>query len=127
VGGKGHEFVVAVLGVGARPQGVADDRVFIDAGQPCGLTDAAAVLEVLEDGEGLILGEAGAEEGTPFALREACLAGAAGEHPALSAGAITEADAEVVTAAQAIVGAVRVLAAKEAEVVHGRDSQRGGW
>jgi hypothetical protein len=120
VGGKSHEFVVSLLGVGAGPQGVADDGVFIDAGEAGGLADATAVLEVLEDGEGLALREAGGEQGGAFALGEAGLAGAADEHPALLAAAVAEADAEVVAAAQSEVSAVGVLAAEEAEVVHGR-------
>src|SRR5262249_29385631 len=127
VGGKSHEFVVGLLGVGAGPQGVADDRVFIDAGQPCGLADAAAVLQVLEDAEGLVVGQSRAEAGTRSAFREACLAGATDEQAALFAGAITEADTKVVTAAQPIIGAVGVLTAKEAEVVHERHSQRAEW
>src|SRR5262249_20389261 len=62
--------------------------------------------------------EPGGEEGGALAFGEACLAGATDEHPALLAGAIPEADAEVVPAAQAVLGAVRVLAAEPAEVVH---------
>ena len=55
-GGKGHEFVVAGAGVLAGPQGIADDGVFIDAGQSGGLADAATVLEVTEDVESLVKG-----------------------------------------------------------------------
>jgi hypothetical protein len=84
--------------MGAGPQGVADDGVFIDAGQPRGLADATAVLEVGEDGEGLAFREPGGEEGGALALGEARLAGAADEHPPLLAGAVAEADAEVVAA-----------------------------
>jgi hypothetical protein len=111
-GGKRHEFVVALLGVVAAPQSVADDRVFIDAGQPCGLTDAAAVLEVPEDVQSLLVWQAGAEQGGPFTFGEAGLAGTAGEHAALLAGAIAEADAEVALATQAIIGTVGVLTAE---------------
>ena len=39
-----HEFLVA-------PPGVADDRVFIDADETSGLSDAAPLLQVLQDGE----------------------------------------------------------------------------
>lgn len=45
------------MGVFARPEGVADDGVFIDTRQAGGLADAAAVLEVGEDGQGLVVGE----------------------------------------------------------------------
>jgi hypothetical protein len=126
VGGKGHEFVVSLLGVFGRPQGVADDGVFIDAHQACGLADAAAVPEVLEDGQGLFVRESAAEEGTAFAFGEAGLAGAADEHAALLRLAVAEADAEVGAAAQAVIGTVGVLATEEAQVVHENQSLTPG-
>jgi hypothetical protein len=126
VGGKSHEFVVGLLGVGAGPQGVADDGVFINARQACGLADAAAVLEVLKDGEGPFVGESAAEEGTAFAFGETCLAGAADEHAALFGWAVAKANAEIGAAAQAVIRTVRVLAAEEAEVVHEKRSSTTG-
>src|SRR3954447_4960056 len=92
-GGKGHEFVVAISGVLAGLSGVADDGVLVHAHQAGGLADAAAVLQVLEDGEGARVRQAGAEEGGAFALGEAPLAGAAGEHAA-PVRAVAEANAE---------------------------------
>src|SRR5262249_58416599 len=83
VGGKSHQLVVSLVGMGAGPQGVANDGVFIDTRQACGLADATAILEVGEDGEGLVFREPGGEEGGALAFREACLAGAADQHPAL--------------------------------------------
>jgi hypothetical protein len=53
-GGKGHEFVVELLGVVAGAQGVAADGVLIDASQPAGLADADALGEVAEDVEDLV-------------------------------------------------------------------------
>src|SRR3954451_20037209 len=91
-GGKGHEFVVALPGVAASPQGIADGGVLVDPRQAGRLADAAAVLEVGKDGDGLGRGQSGAEQGGAFALGEALLAGAAGEHPALGT-AVAEADA----------------------------------
>jgi hypothetical protein len=82
----------------AGPQGVANDGVFIDARQACGLADATALLEVGEDGEGLVFREPRGEEGGAFALGETCLASAADEQATLLARAVAEADAEVVTA-----------------------------
>ena len=93
-GGKGHEFVVGLPGVRAGPQGVADDGVLIDAGQAGGLADAAAVLEVLEDGQGLLRRQSRAFQGGSLSLGEASLARAAGEH-AESVLTVAEADAEV--------------------------------
>jgi len=110
---------VALLGVAAGLHGVADDGVLIDANQAGGLADAAVLLEVLEDGQGLGVRQAGAEQSSTLALREAPLTGSADEHTA-AVRAIVEADAEIVSAAQAVVGAVGVLATKTAEVVHER-------
>jgi hypothetical protein len=117
-GGKSHEFVVSGAGVRAGPQGVADDGVFIDTGQAGGLAHAAAVLEVPEDAQGLFRRESGAEQGGAFALREAVLTGAAGEQATLLVGAVAEADAEVPTAAEAVVRAVGILATEALEVFH---------
>jgi hypothetical protein len=118
VGGKSHEFVVGLPGVAAGPQGIADDGVFIDPCESRRLADAAAVLEVLEDGEGLALGESGGEQGAALAFGEACLASTADEHAALLVAAVAKADAEVVTVTQAEIRTVRVLATEQAEVVH---------
>jgi hypothetical protein len=84
--------------MGAGPQGVANDGVFIDARQACGLADATAILQVGEDGEGLVFREPGGEQGGALALGETGRAGAADEQATLLAGAVAEADAEVVTA-----------------------------
>src|SRR5262249_10580988 len=105
VGGKSHAFLVALLGVGAGPSGVADHGIFIDAGQPSGLAQATAVREVLADGQGLLIGEESAEEGAAFVLGEAGLTGATDQQAALLGGAVAETDPEVVPAAQAVVGA----------------------
>jgi hypothetical protein len=122
-GGKSHEFVVGLSGVPAGLEGVADDGVLIDARQAGGLADAAAVLEVLEDGEGFVVGQSCAEQGGAFTLGEALLAGAAGEHAALP-GAVAEGNAEIVLATQAVVRALGILAAEQIKVFHeGRSPQ----
>jgi hypothetical protein len=119
-GGKSHEFVVGLPGL----VGVADDGVLIDADEAGGLSNAAAVLEVLEDREGLVVGQARAEQGRAFALGEAHLAGAAGEQAALFVLAVAEGDAEVASATPAVVGAMGVLAAEGVEAVHEGGSPR---
>ena len=116
-GGKSHEFLVGLLGVGAGLEGVANDGVLIDARQASGLPDATTVLEVLEDGNGFVVGQSCAEQGGALALGEAPLAGAAGEHAALLL-AVAEGDAEVALAAQAVVRALGVLTAEEVKVFH---------
>ena len=89
----------------------------VDPHEAGGLPHAAAVAEVVEDGHGLLVRQSAAEEGGALALGEALLAGAAGEHAPLVP-PVEEADAEVAPAAQAVVGAVRVLAAEEVKVFH---------
>ena len=108
---------MALPGVVAGPQGVADDRVLIDADETSGLSDAATILQVLEDGQGSVVSQACAEPGRAFAFGEASLAGATGEHAA-SVLAIAEADTEIAAAAHAVVGAIRVLTAEEVQVFH---------
>jgi hypothetical protein len=100
----------------AGPQGVADDGVLLDAGEATGLANAAAFLEVGEDLEDFVIGEAGIEQGRALALGEALLAGTAREHAALLA-AIAESHAQVAQAALAVVGTVGVLTAEAAQVV----------
>jgi hypothetical protein len=116
-GGKSHEFVVGLSGVATGLEGVADNGVLIDARQAGRLADAAAVLEVLEDGEGFVVGQSCAEQCGALTLGEALLAGAAGEHAALL-WAVTEGHAEIVLAAQAVVRALGILAAEQVKVFH---------
>jgi hypothetical protein len=126
VGGKSHQFVVRLSGVGAGPQGVADDGVFIDARQARRLADTTAILEVPEDSQGLVFRESGGEQGAAFAFGEACLTGTADEHAALLVATVAEADAEVVAATQAKISTVRVLATEETQVVHENHSLAPG-
>jgi hypothetical protein len=108
---------VGLPGVGPGAQGVADDRVFIDPDEASGLPDAATILQVLENGKGSVVSQACPEPGRALAFGEASLAGATREQAA-SVLAIAETDAEITAAAQAIVGAIRVLTAEEVQVFH---------
>jgi hypothetical protein len=104
----------------AGAEGVADDGVLIDTGQAAGLPDAAALAEVFEDADDLVVREPGIEQGCALALGKAGLAGATDEQAALLVWAVAEADAEVALAALAVVRALRVEAAETVEVVvHG--------
>jgi hypothetical protein len=115
---------VAVAGVLAGPQGIAGDGVLIDASQPSGLAGAAAILEVLQDVEDLLVGQPGVEQGSAFAFGEAGLAGAAGEHAALLAAAVAKADAQIALTSQPIIGTLRVLATEEVKVIHEQHRSR---
>jgi hypothetical protein len=56
LGGKGHEFVVELLGVVAGQQAVANDGVPVHADQAAGFADAHPLGEVVQDGHDLVLG-----------------------------------------------------------------------
>ena len=78
--------------------------------------------DVGEDGDHLVLGQAGVEERSAFSLEKTGLAGPAVEEPALVR-AVACADGEVAVAAFAEVGAGVVLAAEDRKVVHGSRSR----
>src|ERR1019366_3109897 len=76
-GGKSHEFVVEVLGLATREGDVAGYGIPGHAGEARGGADAAALADVLEDGDDLLGGQLGALEGSALALGVGRLAGAA--------------------------------------------------
>src|SRR6516225_4147380 len=98
-----------VAGVPPGLEGVADDGVLLHADQAAGLADAAALGQVVQDRQGAVAAQAGAEERGALALGEAGLAGAAAQEEAAVA-AIAGRGGEVAVAPFAGVGAVRVLA-----------------
>jgi hypothetical protein len=73
---------------------------------------------VLEEVEGLLVGQPRTEPGRAFAFGETGLAGATGAHTALLAGAVAEADTQVALAPQARIGTVGVLTTEEVKVCH---------
>jgi hypothetical protein len=97
----------------------------MDPGEPLGLADAVAFGQVLQDGEGLLGGELGAEEGRPLVLGEAGLAGATVQEPEVVMLAEVATDAEVVAAPSPVAWAVGVLATEACEVVRGHDASWG--
>ena len=103
----------------ADDQGQSHHRVLVHPDQATGLPHPTTLLQVLEDRERFLFGELAAVQGCALALAEAFLAGPAGQNTAFLVGAIAKADAEVVEAAAAVVGAVRVLAAEGFQVVQG--------
>jgi hypothetical protein len=109
---------VEVLGLLSSKQTVANNGVFIDADQAGGLTDAATLGQVMQDGKDLVFGQTGIEQRGAFAFGEAILARAAIEEASLRQSIVT-ADGQVAVAAFTEVRAVRVETAENAEVVHG--------
>src|SRR5512142_980116 len=69
-GGKSHELVVSVVGMLSGDAGQSADGVGIDADHPSGGADAAALVEVLKHGEGLLFGEMAVEQGRALARGE---------------------------------------------------------
>jgi hypothetical protein len=69
-GGKGHELVASVVGMPSGDPGQSSDGVGIDADQASGGSDAAALVEVLEHGESLLLGEMGLDGASPLRSEE---------------------------------------------------------
>ena len=108
--------------------GEPDDGVAVDADEPPGGADAAALVEVIEDGEVLLLGEMAAVERRALALGEAGAAIVAVELSELLVLTEASADGEVAGATSAVERAVGVLAAEAGEVVHGSGWQEvPGW
>jgi DNA-binding NarL/FixJ family response regulator len=105
----------------AGDAGQSDDGVGIDADQAPGGSDAAALVEVLEHGEGLLLGEMAMEQGRAFALGEAVFARLAVEKSDVVLLAVAGADREIAGIAAGVEGALGVLAAEAREVVHAGD------
>jgi hypothetical protein len=113
---------MSVVGMSSDHPGQSDDGVAVDADQTFGLSDAAAVAEVLEHGVGLVLGQVGVEQGRALAFGEAIFAGVAVEQPNVVLLAVAGADGEVSGVAFAVERAVGFLAAEAREVVHGCES-----
>jgi len=115
-GGKGHQLVVGGLGVIAGEQGQSGDRVLVDPDQPGGLTDAAAVGQMLQDGQDLLMGEPGVEQRGALELGGATLARVAIEQ-SVEGLAKAAADREVAGVTFTESGATWVMAAEASEVV----------
>ncbi len=110
-GGKGHEFVVECLGVGAGPRQVARHGVLVDIDQAAGGARPTSLAEVPQDGKGFVVGQAGVFQDGSFALGEGPLAGAAVDQANPSARAAPATEVEVSAASNAGIGAVRILTA----------------
>jgi len=109
---------VEVLGVPTGLESQADDGVFVDPGQAAGLADANTFLEVGQDRDGLVVGEAAVEQGGALAVATTVLASAAGQVATLLGSARAKGNAQVALTALAVVGALRVLTAVVLEIVH---------
>jgi hypothetical protein len=118
-GGEGDQLVVGRPCVAAGLAGVAGHRVAVDPHQAFGLADAAPLLEVLEDGGGLFLGQMRTEQRGALAFGEAIAAGSASEEADRGVLAVASGDGEVIAAPEAVLGTLGIQAAESREVVHG--------
>src|SRR5512135_3329029 len=116
-GGKSPELVVQLPGVSAGQAAVPDHRIGGHPDLASRGADAVAVGEVPEEGDRLILGQLGAEQGRPSPRGEPVAAGAAVEQPVLLVFAVAGADGQVAEAPLAVVGASLVLAAEAGQVL----------
>jgi hypothetical protein len=110
---------MSVAGVSSGQFRQADDGIAVDVEEASGLSDAAALGEMLEHGAGLLLGQVGVEKRRALALGEAILAGVAVEQPDVVLFAVAAAYGEVSGVASAVKGAIGILAAEVCEVVQG--------
>jgi hypothetical protein len=110
---------MSVAGMLSGGVGQSDDGVGLDADEAAGLSDAVALGQVVEDGDGRLLGESAAVQGRALALGEAGTAAVAVELAILLELAVVAADREVSGVALAVVLAVGILAAEACEFVHG--------
>jgi hypothetical protein len=116
-GGNAHELVVGRPGVLAGLAAEPGDGVAVDADEAVGLSDAAAIVEVGQDGGGLVIGQAAVEQGSALALGEPLLAHLAVEQQAVAV-AVAGADGDVALAALAVAITVGVQAAEARQVSH---------
>jgi hypothetical protein len=107
--------------VGMLPGGASqpDDGVGGDPDEPAGLSDAVALVQVVEDGDGGLIGEPAAEQRRALAFGEAGAAAVAVEESELLVPAVSGTDREVSGVASAVERTVRLLAAEAGQVVHG--------
>src|SRR4051794_34551554 len=97
---------------------VACDGVLIDLDQATGGPGPAALADVIQDIEGLLVGQAGPLQDGALALGEAGLAGAAVDHADALAFAAVAAEGEIPAAPEPCVGAARILATEMLDGIH---------
>jgi hypothetical protein len=89
----------------------------VDADQAFGLADAVALDQVLEDRDGLLLGQTGVEERGALALGESGVARPAVEQSDVPLLAVPVPDREVAGVASAVERAIRVQTTEAREIV----------
>jgi hypothetical protein len=103
----------------ARLADVAGHRIAVDPHEPLGLANAASLGDVLEDGDGFLLGQVGMEQRRALAFGEPITAGATSEETDRVVLAVATADREVFSTSGPVIGALRIQATEAREVIHG--------
>ena len=106
----------------AGDDGQADDGILVDPHEATRLTHPTTFLQMLEDGQGFVLGQFGAIQGCTFAFGEPFLTGATGQDATRLVGAIAEAHPQVALATLAVIGTIGIQAAEVFQVVHDASS-----
>jgi hypothetical protein len=122
LGGKGHEFIVELVGVFARQAAVTHYGVAMNALQSGGLADTATLGDVPKNGEDFFLRQFRFEQRSSLALGKSSVTGSAAEHPPLVVGPVVIAHVEVFPSAFSVIGTLGILATKFRQVLHDRFS-----
>jgi hypothetical protein len=125
-GGKGDQLVVGRPGLVARLADGSGHRIAVDTHEPLGLANAASLGDVLEDGDGFLLGQVGMEQRSALTFGEPITAGATSEEADRVGLAGATADREVFPTSGAVIGALRIQTTTAREVIHGALSQDRG-
>jgi hypothetical protein len=102
----------------ARFAGITGHGIAVDAHQPFGLADPAALGDVLQDRSGLFPGQVGMEQGCALAFGKPIATGATAEEADRVFLAIVAADGEVFPPSDAMIGTRGIQAAEPREVIH---------
>jgi hypothetical protein len=104
--------------MGTGPGEIAGDGILVHADQATGGPGPAPLAEVIQDVEGLRVGQSGLLQDRPLAFGEAGLAGATVDHPDAPGLAAVAAEDEIPVAPAAGVGALGILAAEVFDGMH---------
>jgi hypothetical protein len=104
----------------ARQAAVPHYGIAMDADQPGGFADAAAIGDVAKDGKDFLPRQVRVEQRSTLTLGKSGVTGTATEHPPLIVGPVVIAHVEVFSSAFAVIGTLGILATKFRQVLHDR-------
>jgi hypothetical protein len=101
----------------ARQQAKADHRILIHADQSTRLPHSTAFRDVVQQSHDFIFRQTAVEQRRPFPFGKPVLTGSAAQKPSPLRSVMT-ADRQIAMSTLAMIGAVDILTAKPAEVIH---------